>query len=169
MVARCAIVLVACSVLARPSYGQDPLPPPPPTLELAPFATQAIPLGTVESPPMSVTVFQAEKVSPLKQVARSKQAQTAAWYGVFTSLQLLDVHSTTTALNSGAGREGNVFMRGAASNPASLLMVKAASTALVVYGTEKLRKRHRVAAAVMMAVIDTTLAAMVQRNYSMRR
>jgi hypothetical protein len=182
MLARGAILLAVCSVLARPSYGQDSPPPPPPTPELASFATQAIPPETVEispipvtlfktavvSPPTSVTVFQAEVASPLKQAARSKQAQFAAWYGGYVSLQLLDVYSTTTALSSGAGREGNVFMKGAASNPASLLMVKAASTALVVYGTEKLRKRHRVTAMVMMAAIDTTLAVVVKRNYSVR-
>jgi hypothetical protein len=84
-------------------------------------------------------------------------------YGV---LQGLDVYSTRGALYAGAGREGNPLLRDAAGSSAGLIAVKAASTAVVIWGTERLRKKHRRAAEWTMVGLNAVTAVVVARNYA---
>ncbi len=53
-------------------------------------------------------------------------------YASFATLQALDVHSTSRALDQGAV-EANPMMKGLAGNPTALLAVKAAGTAGIIY------------------------------------
>jgi hypothetical protein len=85
-------------------------------------------------------------------------------YVSFASLQGLDAHSTTRALNRGAA-EANPLMRGLADHPAGLLAVKAAATTGVVLAGEKMWKRNRVAAVVFMVAANSAMAWVVQHNY----
>src|SRR5687768_4530109 len=52
-------------------------------------------------------------------------------YATFASLQVLDVHSTTRALDRGAV-EANPVMKGVVSSPAGMLALKAGATTAIV-------------------------------------
>ena len=83
-------------------------------------------------------------------------------YAVQITLNALDVHSTMRALDAGH-REGNpLFNDGSASK---MIGAKVASTVLSVYLAEKLWKKNRVAAVVMMAGINAGMMAVVANNY----
>jgi hypothetical protein len=85
-------------------------------------------------------------------------------YVSFASLQVLDAHSTTRALDRGAV-EANRLMRGIAGSPVALLAVKAAGTAGVFYASEKIWKRNKTAAVLFMVATNSAMAFVVQRNY----
>ena len=87
-------------------------------------------------------------------------------YATFIALQGMDIHSTRRGISSGAATEANPLMKGVAGNTGALLAVKAASTAGVIFGVEKLRKKNRVAAIALMVVINSATAYVVQHNYS---
>jgi hypothetical protein len=88
-------------------------------------------------------------------------------YASFATLQALDVHSTLSVLSAG-GREANPAMRGVAGHPGSLIAVKAASGAAVIWLSEKVRKKHPRGAVALMAVLNSVMATVVAHNYSMR-
>ena len=85
-------------------------------------------------------------------------------YVSFASLQALDAHSTSRALDHGAV-EANPLMRGIAGNTAGMLAVKAAGTAGVIYAGEKLWRRNKTAAVLFMVAANSALALVVQHNY----
>jgi hypothetical protein len=108
--------------------------------------------------------------APLAQPALDARQPTrpallAPMYGTYIALQGLDIHSTLTTVGSGHAREGNPLLPDAAHNPAGLIAIKAASTAGVIWGTEKLWKRNRVAAVVLMVGVNSAMAAIVAHNY----
>ena len=92
-----------------------------------------------------------------------------ALYGAFVGLQALDVHSTRSGIESGRAREANPLLKNVARNSAGLIAVKAASTAGLIIGTEKLWKKHRVAAVVVMAAVNAATAYVVVHNYRQLR
>ena len=85
-------------------------------------------------------------------------------YVSFATLQALDVHSTTRALNAGAV-EGNPVMRGVANQPGALIAVKAGGAASTIWLTNKLSKRNKTAAIVVMAAVNSAYAMVVAHNY----
>jgi hypothetical protein len=85
-------------------------------------------------------------------------------YLSYATLQALDVHSTMGALGRGAV-EANPLMKNLTSNPASLVAVKAASAAGVLYTTEQLWKKNPTAAVVFMIAANSAMAWVVQNNY----
>ena len=85
-------------------------------------------------------------------------------YASFAALQALDYHSTRSALRHDA-RESNPVMAGLVNRPAAFLAVKAATAAGVIYLTERLRSRSRVAAYVLMGAVNSLYAAVVVHNY----
>jgi hypothetical protein len=87
-----------------------------------------------------------------------------ALYAAHVALQALDAHSTMTALNLGA-REANPVMQGVVGNKGALLAVKAGTAAGTIYFAEKLWRRNRVGAVVLMAVVNGVTAAVVANNY----
>ena len=83
-------------------------------------------------------------------------------YAMQFTLNGLDVHSTVRALEAGH-REGNpLFKDGSAKK---MIGAKVASSALSVYLAEKLWKKNRVAAVVMVASVNAGLMAVVANNY----
>ena len=82
----------------------------------------------------------------------------------FGALQALDVHSTLGALNRG-GVEANPLMKSVTGNPASLIAIKAAGTAGVLYTSERLWKKNPAAAIVFMVGANSAMAWVVQNNY----
>ena len=85
-------------------------------------------------------------------------------YVSFTTLQVLDAHSTLRALDAGAV-EANPIMGRIADNPLPLFVVKAGAAAGTIFLTEKLRRRSRVGAIVLMATLNSAYAMVVTHNY----
>ena len=85
-------------------------------------------------------------------------------YASFASLQVLDVHSTTRAINRGAV-EMNPLMKGIAGSPAGMLAVKAGATTGLVYAGERLWKRNKTAAILFMIAANSAMGWVVQHNY----
>lgn len=85
-------------------------------------------------------------------------------YASFGTLQILDTHSTSRAINSGAV-EANPVMKGIAGNEIALMAVKAAGTAGVFFASEKLWKKKRSAAVIFMIAANAGMVWVVQNNY----
>lgn len=86
-------------------------------------------------------------------------------YASLGVLQALDVHSTSRGIAAG-GREANPVMQPIVGNRAAFIGVKAATTAGVVWASERLwRKQNRKAAIVLTALTNVGLAAVVAHNY----
>jgi hypothetical protein len=86
-------------------------------------------------------------------------------YASLGVLQALDVHSTSRGLEAG-GREANPVMQPIVRNRAAFIGVKAATTAGVVWASERLwRKQNRKAAIVLTVLTNVGLAAVVAHNY----
>jgi hypothetical protein len=97
--------------------------------------------------------------------AEERPATLAPLYVSFATLQILDAHSTSRALDRGS-YEVNPMMKGIAGNQFALFAVKAAGTAGVVVVSEKMWKKNRVAAVVFMVATNAAMAAVVQNNYA---
>jgi hypothetical protein len=109
----------------------------------------------------------ADAAETLPAVAPPRQHRPAALvplYLSYASLQALDVHSTTRALDRGAA-EVNPLMKGLGASQVGLLAAKAAGVAGVIYCSEKMWKKNRVAAVVFMVAANSGMAWVVQHNY----
>ena len=82
-------------------------------------------------------------------------------YGV---LQALDVHSTTRALNRG-GVESNPMMASVAGRPLAMSVLKAGGAAATIVLADRLRKRSRVGAVLLMAGVNSAYVMVVAHNY----
>ena len=88
-------------------------------------------------------------------------------YGSFVGLQALDVHSTMSAVRSGAGQEVNPALQRLAGSPAAMFAVKAGATASIIMASERLRKNHHpLAAVVLMIGANSAYAMVAAHNYS---
>ena len=89
-------------------------------------------------------------------------------YGSLIGLQALDFDSTRRAMTNGTGREANPLMRSVVGRPAALLAVKAGATGAIIFASERLRKTHHPAAAVMLMIgINSAYAMIVAHNYAL--
>ena len=88
-----------------------------------------------------------------------------ALYAATVLTQVLDAHSTMTALGRG-GREVNPLMQGVASNRGALLAVKMGAAVGTVFVAEKLWRRNRVAAIALMVAVNAATAGIAAHNYS---
>lgn len=82
-------------------------------------------------------------------------------YGTYATLQVMDIVSTRKAIAGGA-REANPLMQQGGMGGA--IAIKAASTAAMVFASEKMWKKHRVGAIVLMAAVNGVSAAVVAHN-----
>jgi Domain of unknown function (DUF5658) len=98
-------------------------------------------------------------------VARPQRPDTLLpLYFSYATLQALDIHSTMRALDRGAV-EANPLMKNLTASPASLVAVKVAGAAGVLYTTEQLWKKNPTAAVVFMIAANSAMAWVVQNNY----
>ena len=139
----------------------------------------ATPLCAQDAPPS------ADAVTPLKldvpavrtatlTVETPQRSQESAWtskpvrvglLATFAALQVLDVVTTTKAVNRG-GYESNPFVGGMASRPALFISVKAAITLWTAFSTEKLAKSGQPAGAVIgLMAGDAAYGWVVAHNY----
>ena len=96
----------------------------------------------------------------------SRPRALAPLYVSFATLQALDVHSTLRALDGGSAREANPILGAAAGSPAAMIALKAGAGAGLIYASERLWKRNRVAAVAMMVAVNSAYAIVVAHNYA---
>jgi hypothetical protein len=143
------LLLFAACLVTTPAYAQDDTAPDPATAA----EKEAI-----------------ESAAPPPRTARSTAlfVPTMAMYAAYGTLQALDVHSTLRAVDRN-GVEANPLLRPIASSPARLTAFKAASTAGIIYLTERLRKKHPVAALAFGIGVNSLQTFVVLHNYSVAK
>jgi hypothetical protein len=154
----CALVLFVC--LAPSASAQEQTP------QL--FAGNTAPIAIV-TPALSADAppVQSPALVPRQTIvppARRPPALLPMYVG-FAALQAADFHSTSRAIDSGAGREANPVMAGVVGNRAAFLAVKAGSSAGLIWASEKIWRKNRAAAVVFMAVANGVMAGVVAHNY----
>jgi hypothetical protein len=82
-------------------------------------------------------------------------------YGTYAGLQVMDIVSTRKALSAGA-QEANPLMK--KGGMATAVALKAATGAGMFYASEKMWKKNRVGAIVLMAAMNGVTAAVVAHN-----
>ena len=97
--------------------------------------------------------------------APSRPSALVPLYISFATLEALDIHSTLTAVDAGA-REANPIAALAGRSPAAMIALKAGTGAGMIYATERLWKRNRVAAVALMVGMNGAYAIVVAHNYS---
>jgi hypothetical protein len=86
-----------------------------------------------------------------------------ALYASFGALQAWDVYATSAALRSGA-REANPVVRPSTGHAAQTMALKAATTAGTIFFVERLWKQNRVAAVVVLGLINGATTAVAMNN-----
>ena len=112
----------------------------------------------------------AQAVDPASTAPAQRPAALIPLYGSFVGLQVFDFDSTRKAITSGAGREANPMLQGVVGSPATLLAVKAGTTASIIFAGERLRRDHHpVAAVVLMIGVNSAYAIVAAHNYTVLR
>jgi hypothetical protein len=124
-------------------------------------------LAEPQSVPEAVPVL--SSAVPIPSAKQKRPAALVPMYVSFAVLQGLDYSSTTRALRSGAGREANPLMRPIVGNRPAFIAVKAATGVVTIWAGEKLWKKNRAAAVVLMAVMNGAVGAVVAHNLSVAR
>jgi hypothetical protein len=133
----------------------------------------ATPRDAVEPEPVTLLAGSAQ-LSPPAATAQERlpvfppakrPAALVPLYVSFAGLEALDLQSTYRALHTPGARESNPVARTMVGNPAAFTAVKLATTASFVLATEKLWKKHRVAALTFATVGNAVMAGIVAHNY----
>jgi hypothetical protein len=111
-----------------------------------------------------VPISSASVVSTVVHDAGAGRRVLLPLYVSYAALQALDVYSTTRALNRG-GVEANPLMAGVAGNPVALSILKAGGAAATIVLADRLRKRSRVGAVLLMAGVNSFYGMVVAHNY----
>jgi hypothetical protein len=105
-----------------------------------------------ETAPMSISVVQAKRPAILP-----------ALYASLGVMQAWDIYSTSAAMKAGA-REANPAAAPFAGNAGSLIALKATTTASTIFFAERMWKKNKVAAIVMLTAINGATAAVSIHN-----
>jgi hypothetical protein len=117
-----------------------------------------------ESTPLAATPLRIVAMAPAPVEGVTNRPQILpVLYATYGVMQAWDIYSTTAALKAGA-TERNPIAAPVAANPASLIALKAVSTAGTIYFTERIWKNNRVAAVIVLAAINGATAAVSLRN-----
>jgi hypothetical protein len=92
-----------------------------------------------------------------------RPAMLPALYASLGAMQAWDIYSTRAAVKAGA-REGNLAAKPFAGHAGAMLGLKAATTAGTIYFAERMWKKNKVGAIVMLAVVNGATAAVAMRN-----
>jgi Domain of unknown function (DUF5658) len=101
---------------------------------------------------------------PINTVELRRPRALPPLYVSFAALQALDVHATMKAVGKG-GIETNPAMKGLVREPAAFVAAKIAATAATLYISERLWRRHRVGAVVLMLAVNGAYGVIVASNY----
>lgn len=99
----------------------------------------------------------------LRPVEPKRPAALPALYVSFAALQMADFYTTTSGLKNGAS-EANPLMAPFGGNTGAMLALKAGTTVGTIYLAERLWRRNRVAAIVVMAAVNGATAAVAAHN-----
>ena len=138
-IAALATLCVACAAGVAAGQGIADIPARP-RLVLAPVS-----LVVVESAPAK------------------RPAVLPVFYATLGAVSAWDMYSTSAALKAGAV-EGNPIVAPVASNTGGMLGLKLATAGTTIFFAERLWRKNRVAAIVMMAAINGATAAVAVRN-----
>ena len=134
------------------------------------FANIAAAAGKEEKPTLTTAVAAAENVAVNWPMAASVYAPDVkrpgllpALYVTLGAVQAWDVYSTSLALKAGA-REANATAAPFTSSMGSMFGLKAATMAGTILCAEKMWKKNRVGAVVLMAAINGATAAVAMHN-----
>ena len=86
-------------------------------------------------------------------------------YVTFAGLQALDIQSTYRALRNPAAREANPVARAVVGNQVAFAAVKLAATGAFVIASERMWKKHPLAAILFNVAGNSAMAAVVAHNY----
>jgi hypothetical protein len=122
---------------------------------------------------VAIVLFLLVNLSGVRAVAAAEQEELdagdkrpailPALYASLGAMQAWDVYSTRAALQAGA-REANPAAAAFAGNPRSLVGVKVASTITTIFFAERMWKKNKVGAVVMLVAINGATAAVSMRN-----
>jgi hypothetical protein len=178
--------MFAWPTLVTPVFGQEiregaPLSPVAPA---RPFEVESIVFAPAFSP-AAIAAVVAERaaqlpLTPPTALPRSVgAAETAAQvrpaprrprgliplFASYAVVQVLDAHSTLSAVNRGAVEE-NPFMAPLVNRPALFAASKAAVTAGAIVAADRLARHHRLAAYGLMLALNSAYAFVVVHNYT---
>jgi hypothetical protein len=125
-------------------------------------ATSAAAQG-IASPALPRVVMEPASLIRLEPAPAKRPMILPALYVSLGAVQAWDVYSTSAALKAGA-IERNPLVTPIAGNSAGMIAMKVATAGATVYFAERLWKKNRVAAIVMMAGINGATAAIAMRN-----
>jgi hypothetical protein len=156
-----AIAFVAVSALPQIAFAQQPT-----------STDLRVPsLGTIAA----VAQVQFADDQSAGQIGREMRSERSWTTPLLTSLQaativtqMLDVHSTATALKVGA-TEANPLMGGLVNNKAAFIGVKAAMGAGLIYATHHIAKDNKMLAIVTSAAINSAYLMIARHNYKVAR
>lgn len=133
------------------------------------FSNIAAAAGKEEKPVTETAVAAAKNLAVVWPMASTyepelkRPALLPALYASFAAVQAWDLYSTSIALKAGA-HEANAAAAPFASNKGSMLGLKMATMAGTILCTERMWKKNRVGAVVLMMAINGTTAAVAMRN-----
>jgi hypothetical protein len=156
--------ITACSlVIAATLAGgsADPITAGTPALIAAAVAETRTPATIPEQSLRAVPAIPAAWT--IDRPVSGRPAALPVMYLALGGLQAFDVYSTRRALTAGAD-EANPLMKHAAQSSGTMLAVKALSTAGTIYFAEKMWKKNRKGAMILMAVVNGATAAVALRN-----
>jgi hypothetical protein len=142
-------VILACSPAARAQNAEPSL-----ALAVDVAATQNATAQSTVAPPV--------------RAGDPRPAELVPLYVSFVTLQVLDIHSTQSALSRG-GVEANPAVKAVAGNTVGMTAVKAAGTAGIIFASEKLRTKNKAAAIGLMIASNAAMTWVVQHNYRIAR
>lgn len=118
---------------------------------------------------LMMILFLFARMASAQTVSADKNRRPAPLIPLYTSyvtLNVLDLHFTFRALDSGNAREINPLLAGIAKNKPAMIAIKAAGTTIVIYGTEKIwKKGQRKTAVFFLIAANVGYAAIVAHNY----
>ena len=132
------------------------------------FSAVASAAGHDEQPSVSITTLPADTYVTLPLSAGyeprvKRPTLLPALYVTLGVIQAWDIASTSGALKRGA-REANPAAAAFAGGKGSMVGLKMATTASTIFFAERAWKKNKVAAVVMMAAINGSMAAVSVRN-----
>lgn len=133
--------------------------------------TPALVAAAVTETPMTTPVEQSLRSAPAvpeawtidRPVTNSRPSALPVMYAALGGLQAFDIYSTRRAITAGA-TEANPLMQRAAAGSGTMLAVKALSTVGTIFFAERMWKKNRKGAMILMAVINGATAAVAMRN-----
>jgi len=109
----------------------------------------------------AITPADAQMPSWAAERTEKRPIALSAMYGTYGALQVMDVVSTRRAIAAGATEQNPLVGRG---DTGRLIAVKAAAGVSTIFFAERMWKRNKVGAVIVMAALNGASAAIVARN-----